>query len=219
MATHAVRVPEDREVAVLALAGRAAGARRALVARLRDVLEVGAAGALQQVAADGGDVAQLPRGAGQQRLRQQRVALAHDRVRGQRAVGDAGADPQSAARPARSGRGRGRGCRRAAPASRPRASSGRRGWCRPPGTRPAVRRHRAGRIRRRARRRTASQSPPPRSPARCSRRRRSGTGCRSSARGSRVGVSAGSPIGTALGHPSRSSPSIPTAEQICPGVQ
>ena len=66
--------PEDGEVAVLARPRRAARSRRPLVARLRDVLEVHAAGALQQVAADGGHVAQLSGRPGQQRLGQHRVA-------------------------------------------------------------------------------------------------------------------------------------------------
>ena len=63
-----LRVAEDRVVAVLALARGAAGAGAALVAGLRDVLEVAAARALEQVAADGREVAQLARGAGEQRL-------------------------------------------------------------------------------------------------------------------------------------------------------
>ena len=70
-------VAQYGEVAVGAVAGRAAGARGALVAGLGDVLEVGAAGALEQVAAGGRGVAQLPRGAGQQRLGQDGVAVAY----------------------------------------------------------------------------------------------------------------------------------------------
>src|SRR5207237_10340159 len=55
-----IRVADDREVAVVALDGGTAGARLALVARLGHVLEVRAARALEQVAADGREVAQLP---------------------------------------------------------------------------------------------------------------------------------------------------------------
>src|SRR5213078_277301 len=44
-----LRVTDDREVAMLTLACRTAAPRGALVARLRRVLEVGAAGALEQV--------------------------------------------------------------------------------------------------------------------------------------------------------------------------
>jgi hypothetical protein len=89
-------VAEDREVAVLALDRRAAGARPALVARLRDVLEVGAARALQQVAGDRGEVAQLPGRARQQRLGEQRVLAADERIGGQVAVAHRAADAQPA---------------------------------------------------------------------------------------------------------------------------
>jgi hypothetical protein len=92
------RVPDDREVAVLALAGRAAGSGRALVARLGDVLEVRAARALEQVAADRGEVAQLPGGALEQRLREQRMAPADELAGREVAVADRRADPQAAFR-------------------------------------------------------------------------------------------------------------------------
>jgi hypothetical protein len=81
----------------MSVARRTARARSALVARLGDVLEVRAARALQQVAADGRDVAQLPRGAGQQGGREQRIALPHRAIGGEVAVADGGADPQPAA--------------------------------------------------------------------------------------------------------------------------
>jgi hypothetical protein len=99
VATQASEWPSTAtsRVAVLALARRAPRARPALVARLRHVLEVRAAGALEQVAADGRDVAQLPRGPGEHGLGEQWVPLAHAAVGGERAVGDAGADPQPAA--------------------------------------------------------------------------------------------------------------------------
>ena len=87
---------EDAELAVHALDRRAAGAGRALVAGLGDVLEVAATGALQQVAADGRGIAQLPGGAGQQRLGQHRIALPDPRVGGEVAVAGAGADAQAA---------------------------------------------------------------------------------------------------------------------------
>jgi hypothetical protein len=57
------RVAEHREVAVLTRARGAPGPRPALVARLGDVLEVDAAGALHEVAPDCGQVAQLAGGA------------------------------------------------------------------------------------------------------------------------------------------------------------
>ena len=52
---------EDRQIAVHPGPGRAAGSGLALVARLADVVEVGAPGALQQVAADRCHVAELAR--------------------------------------------------------------------------------------------------------------------------------------------------------------
>ena len=88
-------VAEDREVAVLALERRAAGAGAALVARLRDVLEVAAARALEEVAADGREVAQLAGGAGEDGVTENGVALADQRVRGEVGVADGGADPHA----------------------------------------------------------------------------------------------------------------------------
>ena len=57
--------------------------------------------------------------------------------------------------------------------------------------------------------------------ARCSRRRRSGTGCRSCARGSRRRrARRRAEVGGDHARPTvRASASMPTAEQICPGVQ
>jgi hypothetical protein len=85
-------------VAVHALEGAAPAARRALVARAGDVGEVAAAGALEEVPAGRGAVAQLPGGAGQQCLGEHREALADTPVGGQVGVRDTGADPQAAVR-------------------------------------------------------------------------------------------------------------------------
>ncbi len=87
---------QDGVVAVLARDGGAAAAGHPLVAGPADVREVAAAGALQQVSADGGHVAQLPRRPGQDRLGERRVAAPDLGVGGQVAVGDGGADPQPA---------------------------------------------------------------------------------------------------------------------------
>ncbi len=75
-------------VAVDAVAGAAAAARVPLVAGFVQVLEVGAAGALEQVAAGGGGVAQLRGGAREECLGQGRPAFPHPRVGGQVAVAD-----------------------------------------------------------------------------------------------------------------------------------
>jgi hypothetical protein len=97
MRGRAVRRPaQDGQVAVLTRPRRAASARRPLVAWLGHVLEVRAAGALEQVAADGSRVPQLPGRPGQHGLRQHRVPGAHPRVGGQVAVAHPGADPQPA---------------------------------------------------------------------------------------------------------------------------
>ena len=76
----------------------AAGAGHTFVAGLGRVVEVGAARALEQIAAGGGLVAKLRRRAGQDRLRQQRIAAAHAHVGGERAVRDQRADAQAALR-------------------------------------------------------------------------------------------------------------------------
>ena len=88
---------DDRVDAVEAVSRRTARAGMALVACLeRRVVEVVAAGALQQIAADGRHVAQLGRRAGQQCLGQQRVAVAHGAVVGQGGVAHHRADAQTA---------------------------------------------------------------------------------------------------------------------------
>ncbi|OEJ93759.1 hypothetical protein J116_004035 [Streptomyces thermolilacinus SPC6] len=89
-----VRVAEHGVVAVDAVAGAAAAAGGALVARLGEVLEVGAAGALEEVAPGGGGVAELAGGAGEQGAGHGGVAGADEGVRGEVAVADGGADAQ-----------------------------------------------------------------------------------------------------------------------------
>ena len=90
-------VPEDRVVAMMARPGRTTRPRLALVARLRHVGEVRAARALQQVAADRRHVPQLTGRAGEHRLREHRVRVAHEQAGGQVGVAHRGADPQPAA--------------------------------------------------------------------------------------------------------------------------
>ena len=87
---------EDRQVAVVAVAARAARPRRTLVARLRGVLEVTAPRALEQVPGDRGHVAHLPRRTRQQRHRQQGVTPPHRRVAGHVAVAGRATDAQAA---------------------------------------------------------------------------------------------------------------------------
>ena len=77
---------------------RAAAAGLALVARHAHVVEVHAARALQQVAAVGGQVADLRRRAGQQRRRDQRVLGAHQRVVGGVGIARQCAQAQAAVR-------------------------------------------------------------------------------------------------------------------------
>ena len=76
----------------------AAAAGLALVAGRRGVVEVIAAGALQQVAAGRGHVAQLRRGAGEDRAGQQRIALGDQRVIGEVGIRHQRADAQAAVR-------------------------------------------------------------------------------------------------------------------------
>ena len=71
--------------------------RLAFVAGRRDVVEIGAARALQEIAAGGRHVAQLLRGAGQQRARQHRIAPLHQRVIGEIGVAHERADAKPAA--------------------------------------------------------------------------------------------------------------------------
>ncbi len=73
---------EHGVAAVDPLQRRAAAAGLTLVARRRDVAEVAAPGALQQVAADARHVAQLGRRAQLQRLRDHRVVLPHGGIGG-----------------------------------------------------------------------------------------------------------------------------------------
>ncbi len=73
---------EDGELAVAAGNGGAAGAGLALVAGEGGVAEVQAAGALEQVAADGAEIAYLRRGGGEQRVRDGGPAAANRRVCG-----------------------------------------------------------------------------------------------------------------------------------------
>ncbi len=99
MGGDAVRgMAEDGVIAVHPLPRPAAAARHPLVAGLGQVLEVRAAGALEQVAAGRGRVAQLPGGAREQRLGQRRTAVADGRVGGEVAVADHRPDPQAAVR-------------------------------------------------------------------------------------------------------------------------
>ena len=74
---------KDRMTAVDAADRRAAAARLALVAGRRRVIEIGAARPLQQIAAGGGHVAQLLRGAGEDGAGEQRIALLDQRVVGE----------------------------------------------------------------------------------------------------------------------------------------
>ena len=100
MGGHAqLGMAEDRVVGVPPLDGGAPAPRPALVARLGHVGEVRAARALEQVAADRGEVAQLTRRAVQHRLREDRIPVPHARVGRQVAVGHRRADTQPAARP------------------------------------------------------------------------------------------------------------------------
>ncbi len=96
MATHDGEVPRIAKLTVVTLDGGASRPRVAFVAGGRDVLEVDAAGALQQVPACGGDIAELTGGAREHRLRQHRVPGPDPAVGGEIAVRDRGADPQPA---------------------------------------------------------------------------------------------------------------------------
>ena len=131
-------MPEDREVAVVTR--RAPGSRlpgSPLVARLGDVLEVDAAGALEQVAADRRHVAQLTGGA--RRAAPGRAPGSASRTRWSAArslLRHRGADPQPAVgHPVDPVERKPRDVDEQRRASRPPASSGRRGSCRRRGTR------------------------------------------------------------------------------------
>ena len=86
---------KDRRIAVQPLQRTAPGSGRAFVAGFAGVVEIGAAGSLQQVAAHAGLVAQLRRTTGHNRLREHRIAGADLRVRGHSAVGRRRTDPQA----------------------------------------------------------------------------------------------------------------------------
>ncbi len=85
-------------VAGVAADRRTPASRCALVARGRHVLEIDAAGALQQVAGGRREVAQLPRRPGEQGLGQHRVVPADRRVGGKVAVAHPRPDPHAALR-------------------------------------------------------------------------------------------------------------------------
>ena len=80
--------------AVRADHGRAARPWLALVARRRGIVEVVAARALEEIAARRGGIAQLRRGARQDRARKQRISLLHPRVIGDIGVGHESTDAQ-----------------------------------------------------------------------------------------------------------------------------
>ena len=86
---------EDRVHAVEALDGGAAAAGLAFVAGRRGVIEIGAARALQEIAAGRRHVAQLLRRACQDRACEQRIALLDQRVIGEIGIRHERADPQS----------------------------------------------------------------------------------------------------------------------------
>src|SRR4029077_7370045 len=88
--------PEDRMHSVEAVDRRAATAQLALVAWRGRVVEVGAAGPLQEIAPGRGHVAQLLRGAGEDRAGEQGIARGDLRVIGEVAVGDERADTHAA---------------------------------------------------------------------------------------------------------------------------
>jgi hypothetical protein len=82
---------------MVAVERRAPAAGRTLVAgRERRVVEVRATGALHEVAADGRHVAQLRRGAGNERLREQRIPLSDEGMIGRVAVAHQCADANAA---------------------------------------------------------------------------------------------------------------------------
>ncbi len=89
---------EDRVHAVEPVAGGAAAAGLALIARRRRVVEVVAARALQQIAAGRCHVAQLLRRAGEDRAGEHRIALRDQRVIGEVGVRHQRADAQAAVR-------------------------------------------------------------------------------------------------------------------------
>ena len=87
---------ENRLQAILAMERVAAGARLTPVARTRGVVEIAAAGALHQVAADRRGVAKLSRGAGQERFGDGRIGPGEIRVVGEVGIADERADAGAA---------------------------------------------------------------------------------------------------------------------------
>ena len=86
---------EDGVVSVETIDGVAALAGRALVtAGAIIIVEIGAAGALEDVAADGGHVADLRRGAGEDGAGENGIAGAHGVVLGEGGVARGGGDAQ-----------------------------------------------------------------------------------------------------------------------------
>ena len=89
---------DHRVLPVDAANGGAAAARLAFVALLVGVVEVGAAGALKQIARRRRLVAELPRGAREQGPREQAIIAPHALIRGEIGVADQGADAEAAFR-------------------------------------------------------------------------------------------------------------------------
>ena len=93
MRGNAVLADAQHGVAAIEAVERiAAGSRLSAVARRMNISEIGAARPLQDVAGDRRHVADLRGGARQDRFRQHREAIAHDRVPRQLTVGDGRAD-------------------------------------------------------------------------------------------------------------------------------
>jgi hypothetical protein len=87
---------QDGVNAVEAGERRAAGAGATLVAWFRDVIEIIAAGSLEQIAAGRGLVAQLCTGAGQQRTAEDAIALPDPPVGGEIAIANQRSNAQAA---------------------------------------------------------------------------------------------------------------------------
>ena len=92
----ALAPPDDGVKPVLAAAGVAARAGLALIAGAGDIVEVGAARPLQEIAADRGGVAKLRGRSGQQRLGDRRKAPGESPVVGEVSVAHERADPHAA---------------------------------------------------------------------------------------------------------------------------
>ena len=131
VAMQASLTPTTAMLAAEAADRRAAAAGLAFVARLVGVVEIGAARALEQVARGRRLVAQLARGAGEQRAREHAIVAPHARVGGEIGVAHQRADAQAAL-----GRRLDLVEREAVHVDQMRrrldlaASSGRAGWCR-----------------------------------------------------------------------------------------